>query len=153
MQDQLHEPLESTHPKPIMWVLAIGSILAILTVCCCVGGGVIWLITANPLFESTVITDKDFPTNAERLNYVNGLLPVTLPHTTSVTSFHSEGWQDWMLDFEGTIPQADIDPFIQSLPPLDQPAPDKYEGAVGSEYIEIEINRATGSIRIHFFQT
>lgn len=124
---------------------------SVLLVICGGLGAIVYFFISNPLFETTVITEADFNSNTERLEYINSTLPITLPQSTIVKTFHHEGWQDWTLKFEGTIPFADFDPFIQSLPPLDQEHPDTFEGSIGADYIEIEIDQQTGDIRIEYY--
>lgn len=137
-------------PIVITWKLAIvvvGSVI-VLGFCCC--SGVLFMVL-NDL--DTSVSEADFATNQERIDHINGVLPITLPNSVTVVRFHLEGFQDWFLDFEGTIPAADIDAFISTLPPLDEDEPDHFKEQVGPDYIDIQIDRDAETIRIEFFET
>lgn len=131
----------------ITWPLAIGIVFGSIIACC--GGGMLLVQTGviEP-FPSTGISDQDYDTNAEKLNAVNSVLPITLPASTRVKSFTIEGFQDLYILFEGRIPQADHQSFVGSLSALDQPTPDTYKGQIGADYIEIRIDPVTGDVWI-----
>lgn len=136
----------------ITWPIAIGIVALAIFSCC--GTGMLLLSNGiiNP-FPHTDFDHSEFSTNQERLDFINQTLPIDLPPSTKVSNFHVFGFQDWVIDFEGQIPITEIDAFIQSLPPLDQIGPDQFEGNILNEWIEIRIDRTTGDITIHWFDT
>lgn len=134
--------------RTIFWVLLTAATAAILLFIC---SGLIFAASQMDWLPGSVVTEADFNTNQERLNFINQTLPVSLPTTSVINQFHYESFTDYNINLEATIPLPDVIPFIQSLPPLDQPIPNTFEGDIGPNWIKIEIDPTTGTVHIEYF--
>lgn len=101
----------------------------------------------------TTTTQTDFGTDTERIQFLNSMLPITVPANATNLSFTQQGFQDRHIDASFTIPSHEVDLFVTSLPPLDQTKPNHFEGTVGFTHLSVEVDAQTGDIHMVWFET
>lgn len=128
-----------------------GVVIACCTIFGCIGClGIVFF--GDGLSFGSSNTEADYPTNQARLDYLNQVLPFTLPANTKVMRFRLEGFQDWFLDADLRIPPADIKAFLDNIPGLESGLPDQYEAQFGPDQLDLDINPDTGDIHLEYIE-
>ena len=129
--------------------------LAAIIVAGCLAAGCIGTISIALFFSAmtATMTQADFMTDAQRIQHLNSVLPITIPTNATAVKYTQQGLQDRHIDAEFIIPVNEIDLFQKGLPPLDVTAPDHYEGKVGFTHLTIEFDRSTGRVHLVWFET
>jgi hypothetical protein len=129
--------------------------LAAMTVTSCLAAGCIGTIAIALFFSAmgTETTEADFKTDAQSVQFLNSIIPLAIPANATNVQFTQQGFQDRHIDATFTLPPGDVEPFIQSLPPLDQPKPNHYVGEVGYTHLSVEVDPGTGVIHLIWFET
>lgn len=135
----------------IIWVISAALLAGFVGALALVCSGMVAFLM-NP-FPGTDLKHTDFATNQEQIDVLNQILPITLPNSTTVKSFHFTKGIDYHLDFNGTLPIDEVDSFIRSLPTLEEIGKDHFKGSIDYVYIEIQIDRDSGEIVIECFTT
>lgn len=135
--------------------MIIGGVIAIATLSCCFGVPIAFISIGGAFFSGfgNVVTHEDYPTNKERIEYLENMLSVSFPEGTQVVRFHLEGFQDYQCEAVLIVPVNSMAEFLDGFPNLDNPQPGILEGSVGADYLSIQFNEETGEVIIEYVDT
>ena len=102
------EDMDTVHTKTEKTLYTMLFIFFGVSIAVLVLGFGLWLMLG---WETSVTTESDLKTDADRIQYIQTRLPITIPSSASRISLNDDGERDWQLDAAFDLPLQDYTQF------------------------------------------